>query len=222
MTKMSCVLSLMVPAIGLAKDYPTRSIQMISQVKAGAPAYAFSQIIAGQMGEILGKKIITSAQPGAGGVKAARTVLSKPANGYTLFDGWVAATVISVLERPDAGYTYKDFAPLGKINNMPLTLIVRADAQWKTLPEFIEHARKNPGMSYGCAADRSIPHALAATLFKNEGVKARGISYPGLGAGIKDLLGGTLDFSMANFPIIKVYGDKVRTLAVFPLIGLHH
>lgn len=205
----------MVPAIGMARGYPSRSIQMISQIKAGASAYAFSQIIVDRMGKILGKKIVTTALSGAGGVKAARAVLSKPADGYTLFDAWVAATVISVLERPDAGYTYKDFEPLGKVNNMPLTLMVKSDAPWKTLPEFIEYARKNPGMSYSCAADRSIPHALFATLFKNQGIKARGIPYAGLGAGIKDLLGGTIDFAVGNFPLMKVYGDKVRTLCVF-------
>ena len=43
----------------------------------------------------------------------------------------------------------------------------------------------------------------------------RGIPYPGIGAGIKDLLGGTLDFSVGMFPLIKVYGDKIRTLCVF-------
>ena len=209
------LVALTFPAISMAKTYPSRSIQMISLVKAGAPAYAFSQIITSRMGKILGKKIVITALPGAGGVKAARAVLSKPANGYTLFDGWVAATVISVLERPDAGYTYKDFLPLGKVNHLPLTLIVRADAPWQTLPEFVAYARKNPGMVYSCASDRSIPHALFATFFRDVGVKARGIPYPGLGAGIKDLLGGTLDFSMGNFPIIKIYGDKIRTLAVF-------
>lgn len=212
---MILLMAFVVPSICGAGGFPTRPVQMISLVPPGAPAYTFSQIITQKMSKILGKKIVTSAQPGAGGVKAARAVLSKPADGYTLFDGWVSATVISVLERPDAGYTYKSFAPLGKVNNMPLTLIVRADSPWKTLPEFIEYAKKNPGMSYACGPDRSIPHALAATFFKQQGVKVRGIPYAGLGAGVKDFLGGTVDFAIGNFPIIKLYGKKIRTICVF-------
>ena len=209
------VAALIVPTAVSAGNYPSRTIQLITQIKAGNPAYAFVQVLADRMGKVLGKKIVTNALPGASGVKAARSVLSKPADGYTLFDGWVASTVIAVLERPNAGYTHKNFTPLGRMNTLPLTLIVKGDSPLKNLDDFIAYAKKNPGLSYGCAGDRSIPHALLATFFKDLGIKVRGIPYPGIGAGIKDLLGGTLDFSVGMFPLIKIYGDEIRTLCVF-------
>lgn len=206
---------LILPNGVLAGNYPSRTIQMTTQIKAGNPAYAFLQVLANEMGKVLGQKIVTNALPGASGVKAARSVLAKPADGYNIFDGWVAATVIAVLERPNAGYTYKDFIPLGRMNTLPLTLIVKGDSELKTLDEFVEYAKKNPGMTYACSGDRTIPHALLATFFKDLGIKVRGIPYPGIGAGVKDLLGGTLDFSVGMFPLIKIYGDKIRTLCVF-------
>lgn len=195
--------------------YPNRTIQLITQVPAGNPAYALSQVLAEKMGKILGQKIVVNAQPGASGVKAARYVLSKPADGYTIFDAWVAGTVIAVISRPNAGYTYKSFTPLGRVNLNPITLVVRGDSPVRNPTDFLEWARNNPGLSYACAGDRSIPHGLIASLARQKGLSVKGIPFNGIGAGIKDLLGGTLDFSVGFFPLIERYGDKINTLCVF-------
>jgi tripartite-type tricarboxylate transporter receptor subunit TctC len=198
-----------------AKDYPTRPIQYIFPWKAGIPMYVLGQMLCERMGKILGEKVLISAMPGGSGAKATKHVLSKPADGYTILDAWVAPLIFVVVNRPDIGYTYQDFDHLGGLATMPFTLVVRKDSPWQNLKEFVDYAQKNPGMTYNSAGEVSVPHAVMATFLKEAGIRPRAVPYPGLMAGYKDFLGGTLDFSLGNFAAIKLYGDKIGTLCVF-------
>jgi tripartite-type tricarboxylate transporter receptor subunit TctC len=202
-------------AIG-ARKFPSRTIQVITQLPAGIPAYGLDQLIAERMGKVLGQKMVVNPAKGGGGAVAHRLVLSKPADGYTILDSWVAGLVFAVIgKEKKMGYSYKDYEPLGKVQRYPLTLVVRADAGWNTLEKFLAHARKNPGMTYSCAPDRSVPHGVFAAFLQQAGVKARGVPYGGIGAGFKDLLGGTLDFAVCGYSMIDVFGPKIKTLCAF-------
>ncbi len=199
---------------GFAK-YPTRPIMWLCPWGPENESVAMGRMVAEEMSKILGEKIIVNAMPGGSGAKALKHVLSQPADGYLLLDAWVAPLVFVVLNRPDIGYTYSDFEPIGHISFMPFTLMVRKDSPWKTLDAFVKHARANPGLSYSATGAVSVPHAVMATFLKKAGVRARGVPYPGLAAGFKDFLGGTLDFAIGNFWAKKVYGDRTRTLCAF-------
>jgi len=204
-------------SIGVAKEeaFPTRRIQYIFPWKAGIPMYVLGQMICERLSNVLGKKVTIAAMPGGSGAKSHHHVLSKPADGYTLLDAWVAPLIFVVVNRPDIGYTYKDFEPLGGVTIMPFTLVVRKDQPWETLEEFVQHARKHPGLTYNSAGELSVPHAVMAAFLRNAGIKTRGVPYPGLTAGIKDFLGGTLDFSLGNFAVQRTYEDRIRALCVF-------
>ena len=199
---------------GYAK-YPTRPLMWLCPWGPENESVAMGRMIAEEMSKILGEKIMVNAMPGGSGAKALKHVLSQPADGYLLLDAWVAPLVFVVLNRPDIGYTYRDFEPIGHISFMPFTLVVRKDSPWKNLNEFVKYARANPGLSYNATGAVSVPHAVMATFLKKAGIKARGVPYPGLAGGIKDFLGETLDFTIGNFWVKAVYGDQTRTLAVF-------
>ncbi|MBW1996105.1 MAG: tripartite tricarboxylate transporter substrate binding protein [Deltaproteobacteria bacterium] len=202
---------------GFAQEtkYPTRRIQYIFPWKPGIPMYVMAQMTCEYMSKVLGKKVTISAMPGGSGAKSHHHVLNQPADGYTLLDSWVAPLIFVVLNRPDIGYTYKDFEPIGGMTLNPFTLVVRKDQPFKTLEEFIQYARKNPGLKYNTGGEVTVPHAVMAAFLKKAGIKARGVPYPGVAAGFKDFLGGTLDFSVGVFGVIKTYGDRIRTLCLF-------
>lgn len=200
-----------------ADKYPNRPIQWIVPWGEDNESVAMGRILADAMGEILGVNIVVSAMPGGSGSKALHHVLAQPADGYVLLDGWVAPLIFVVLNRPDIGYTHDDFEAIGHIAFMPFTLVVREDdARFETLDKFVEYGRANPrAMNYNATGAISVPHAVMATFLQKAGVDAKGIPYPGLAAGIKDFLGGTLDFSIGNFWVIKTYGKETKTLCVF-------
>ena len=55
---------------------------------------AMSQVVAKAMGEELGTDMPVISLPGAAGTKAQKTAMGKPADGYTIFDGYVAPLVL--------------------------------------------------------------------------------------------------------------------------------
>lgn len=208
--------SLCLFGVGEKEEWPTRKIQWVFPWKAGIPVYIHAQLTAQYLSEELGVEVNVVAQPGGGGTKAANYVLNQPADGYTLFDAWVAPLVFAGLVRDNIGYTWKDFKPVGGLNLNPWTLVVRKNQPINTLEEFIEYARKNPGMKYNAGGENVVPHAATAWFLKEYGIKARNVPYPGLAAGFPDFLSGTLDFTIAP-PIayMKTYADRMRPLAVF-------
>lgn len=198
-----------------AEEFPTRRIQWVFPWKAGIPVHTHLQLTAEYMSKELGVEITITAMPGGGGTKSANHVLNQPADGYTIYDAWVAPLVFAGLVR-DVGYTYEDFAPVGGLNRNPWTLVVREEQPFNTLEEFIEYARANPGMKYNSGGEYVVPHAAAALFLKEYGIKAIEVTYPGLAAGFPDFLSGVLDFTIAP-PVAyeKTYADQMKPLCVF-------
>lgn len=198
------------------REFPDRPIQYIVPWGPDNESVAMARVIAAEMSEILGVDIVVQAMPGGSGTVGLNHVLQQPADGYTMLDAWVAPLIFAVLNRPDLGYTYEDFAPIGHTTFMPFSLVVRADDdRFRTFDEFVEYGQANPGMRYNATGAISVPHAAMATFLDMAGIEAQGVPYPGLGGGIADLLGGTLDFSLGNPWVVNTYGEETRTLAFF-------
>jgi len=195
--------------------YPSKPIMWLVPWGPENESVTMGRIIGDELGKVLGVEITVNAMPGGSGAKALKHVLSQPADGYLVLDAWVAPLIFVPLNQPDIGYSYKDFIPIGHTTFMPFTLVVRKDSPWGNLEEFVQYARKNPGMKYNATGAVSVPHAVMATFLKKAGIKANGVPYAGLAGGIPDFLGGTLDFTIGNFWVMKVYGDQTRTLCIF-------
>ena len=91
-------------------DFPERTIENIFPWSAGK-ALSVSQIIAKAMGEELGVSLPVVSTPGAAGTKAFKTAMARPADGYTIMDGYVAPLVLQPV-LGNADWTYTDFKPL--------------------------------------------------------------------------------------------------------------
>lgn len=195
-------------------NFPNRQIQNIFPWGPGA-TYATSQYVANAMGERLGVNVTVTSTTGASGVKAAMTVLSKPADGYTIFDGYVAPLILSPLFGK-AEYTFRDFKPLYGVASNAFTIVVKKDDErFPDLKSLVDFALANPGeLSYSAGAEISLPHMSAASLLKNVGAVTRHIPYPDANMGLKDLLAGELDFNVMNSGGYNTYKDEVRILAV--------
>jgi len=208
---------LLIPGIqsSAAEKYPTKPIMWLCPWGPENESVTMGRIISEEMGKILDVKITVNAMPGGSGAKALKHVLAQPADGYLILDAWVAPLIFAVLNRPDIGYDYNDFVPIGHTTFMPFTLVVRKDSPWQTLDDFVKYAREHPGLKYNATGAISVPHAVMATFLKKAGIRANGVPYAGLAGGIPDFLGGTLDFTIGNFWVMKVYGDQTRTLCIF-------
>ncbi|MCG8509953.1 MAG: tripartite tricarboxylate transporter substrate binding protein [Rhodospirillales bacterium] len=209
----SCVLVAAIAGQAQA-EFPTRQVQVIFPWSPGV-AYAVSQIVADRMGKELGQNMPVSSLTGASGVKAALDVLNSPANGYKIFDGYVAPILFSPL-LGKTPFQCEDFEPLYGVGSNGFAIGVRKDDdRFPDLPALIDAVKKNPGkLRYSGAADISIPHMVAALMLKNANAPARPVPYNDTGEGWKDFLSGELDFMVLNSGNYKANKDKIRVLAV--------
>lgn len=201
-------------APALAADFPTRPVQVVFPWAPGV-AYAVSQIVAERMGQELGQSMPVSSVTGASGVKAALDVMNSPANGYKVFDGYVAPILFAPL-LGQTPYQCEDFAPLYGVASNGFAIGVRKDDdRFPDLPALIAEIKANPGtLRYSGAADISIPHMVAALMLQNADAPARSIPYNDTGEGWKDFMSGELDFMVLNSGNYAANKDDVRILAV--------
>ena len=201
-------------SVSAMAEFPDRPVQVVFPWSPGV-AFAVSQIVADRMGEELGQSMPVTSLTGASGVKAAMDVISSPANGYKVFDGYVAP-ILFVPLTGDTPYQCEDFTPLYGVASNGFALAVRADDdRFPDLPALIEAIKAEPStLTYSGAADISIPHMVAAMLFQQADAPARAVPYNDTGEAYKDFLSGELDFMVANAGDYKANKDNLRILAV--------
>ncbi len=195
-------------------EFPERNIENIYPWGPGATMSA-SQIIADAMGKELGVNISVVSTPGAAGTKAFRTALEKPADGYTIFDGYVAPLVLQPL-LGNASWTYADFAPLWSATSNSFAIVVRKnDERFRDFPALIAYAKADPGkLRYSPGVTDALPHMVAAKVMQTSDVVAQVVPYPEIDNAVKDLRGGVLDFVVINPGVYTTNKDDVRVLAV--------
>ena len=195
-------------------EFPDRNIENIYPWGPGATMSA-SQIIADAMGQELNVNISVVSTPGGGGAKAFQTAMSKPADGYTIIDGYVAPLVLQPL-LGKASWTYADFKPLWAATSNSFAIAVRKDDdRFADFPGLIDYARKNPGeLRYSSGVTEALPHMVIAKVMQTSDVVGQVVPYPEIDNAVKDMRGGILDFIVINPGVYATNKDDVRILAV--------
>jgi tripartite-type tricarboxylate transporter receptor subunit TctC len=170
----------MLPHLARAQAYPSRPIRFVLAFGAGGVADITARIAADKLGEKLGQRIVVENQPGPGGIAAARSVTSAPADGHTL--GLVTnGTAISVGAYNSLPFDpIKDFAPISLLGSFGLVFAANAQSPFKTVADFIKTAREQPGKLNVGTINVGGTQNLAAELFKSSaGVDFQIIPYRG-------------------------------------------
>ena len=179
-------------------EFPERTIEVIHPWGPGN-AMAMSQIIAEAMAEELGVAMPVISTPGAAGTKAQITAMERPADGYTIFDGYVAPLVLQPV-LGNADWTYSDFTPLHAAVSNAFAIGGRPDeTRWSNFEEMMEYGAANPGeLRYSSGSRNNLPHMVIAKVLQSYGVVAQNVPYTQDGNAVKDLKSGVLDFAFVN------------------------
>lgn len=193
-------------------DFPERKIQNIFPWAPGTVAHGVSQMIAEGMSERLGQPLPVVATPGAGGVKAFNTALAAPADGYTIFDGYVAPLVIApMFDRVEWGCD--DFTPLWSATSNAFAIAISPDEERFTdFPSFIAYLKANPGGTAYNGNGLSLPHMVAAKVMQTFDLVSRPVPYDDIEQGMKDLRSGVLDWIVVNPGVYKANKDNLKIL----------
>ena len=202
------------PAI--AQQYPSKRVRLILPLPAGSATDTVARIVAQPMAQALGQQIVVDNKPGADGAIAAAEVLRAAPDGYTLFFATNSPLAAVPAMRKTPPYDpIADFAPVGFVGRYLHVVLVHPDVPAKTLGEFFNYARANPGkLTYGSGATFQL--ISAANLLKSAGINMLNVPYKGEPAALVDLIAGSLQFIVAtqstSLPFVKE--GKLRALAI--------
>jgi tripartite-type tricarboxylate transporter receptor subunit TctC len=200
-----------------AQAYPTRPVRVIVTVAAGGGADITARLMGQWLSERLGQQFIIDNRPGAAGNIGTEAVVRVPADGYTLLLVGPARAINATLYDKLNFNFIRDIAPVASIMRQPLVMEVNPLVPARTIPEFIDYARANPGkINMASSGSGSGPH-MAGELFKMlTGVNLVHVPYRGSGPALGDLLGGQVQvmFDGAASSIEYIRAGKLRALAV--------
>src|SRR5438132_11369066 len=127
----------------LAQQYPTKTITMLVPYAAGGPTDTVARVIAQAMGKPLGQTIIVENRPSAGGILAPEQVKNSRPDGYTILIHHIGMATVPSLYRQLRFNPIEDFEPIGLINDVPTTLITRANFPAKEFKESLGYIKSN-------------------------------------------------------------------------------
>jgi len=205
------------PRLAFAQSFPAKPIRYIVPVAAGGGNDMIARVVGERWGRALGQAFVIENLGGGGGVLASQTTAHAAADGYTLMQGYVATHGTNPATRKVPYDAVKDFTPIGMIGATPNVLAVTSSLPVKTVAEFVDYVKKNPGkVNYGSAGQGSLTH-LTMELFKIEtGTEMTHVPYRGIAPAINDVLGGQ---TQAMFPglaaaLPHLRSGRMRALAV--------
>jgi len=202
-----------------SQSFPAgKPITIIVPYAAGGTTDTGARLLAPRLEEELSTKVIVTNKPGAASQLALTGLVSSAPDGYTLSYA-VLPTVITHYADPgrDAPYARKDFQPVALHHLTPAVLAVQVSSPYKTLKDFVEAARANPGkLTVSDSGLMANPHMSVLMLEKAAGVRLGSVHFDGgapsvtalLGGHVTALAGGTSD------AVAHVKSGKFRVLGV--------
>src|SRR3982074_432342 len=124
--------------------YPDKAVRIVLPFAAGGVADITARIVAEKLGDRLGQRFYVENQPGAGGIAAARTVISSPPDGHTLalLSNGTAISVSLFKKLPFD--PLRDFEPVSSLGFFYFVFCTGATSEYKTLGDFIAAAKARP------------------------------------------------------------------------------
>jgi tripartite-type tricarboxylate transporter receptor subunit TctC len=208
---------LLIAAAHAQDTFPSRVIRIVPFGTGGGPIDTIARIYADKLRERWGQPVIVEAKPGASGIPAADAVAKAEPDGHTILVTLPLTHINNAILQPKLPYgPVKDFAPLSQLATGGPMLIVRADAPYNDLREFVEYARKHPGMTYGTWGNGSTAHLFGALLQRQAGVDLVHVPYKSEAAAHTDMLGKVLDFAWANPATARAQtqAGKIKVLGI--------
>ena len=200
-----------------AADYPNRAVTIIAPVSAGGGLDLVARTVAERLTKALGQSFIVDNQSGGGGSIAAQKVARAAPDGYTLMLSYVGTHGTNPAVRKLPYDAIKDFTPIAMVGGTPNVLAIYSGLPIKTLKEFVQYAKDNPGkMNYGSAGQGTLTHLSMEQLKQQAGFESTHVPYRGIAPAFTDIFGGQTISMMpglaAALPHIKT--GKVRPIAV--------
>ncbi len=197
--------------------YPERPITFVVPFGAGSGTDKLARVLAEEVSKKVGQTVVVENKGGASGFIAAQDVARAKPDGYRIFvTSNTTHASNSALFKKLPYDPVKDFAPVSKLGNIPLVLVVNPQSiPSKTVPEFIDYLKQNPDKVFFGSGSTSA--RIGGELFKIlTGTKISNVDYKSNPQAVVDTVGGQIQMMIADasttLPLARE--GKLRALAV--------
>lgn len=208
-----------IPAIARAQSaWPNQPIKLVTASAASGNAYIVAQVVASELEKRLSQRIILEAVPQNSGMTATETISNAAPDGYSLLVGTSSQLVFNMATfDPMPVDLTKTLRGVALINAVPLILCVKADNPAKTMTEYVDYLKANPGkVQYGSGPLGTTTHIAGMLWAKAAGVDVGHVPYKAGSEAMQDVIAGRLGhlFDVAVTAIPQLQSGAVRGLAI--------
>jgi tripartite-type tricarboxylate transporter receptor subunit TctC len=197
--------------------WPDRPVRIVVPYAPLTRADVIARLVASRLAEAWGQHVVIENHKGAGGTIAAEVVAQAEPDGYTLLLASLDFAVSRFLYRSPGYDPVADFAPVSLLCSYPDIMVVPESAPVRTVQEFIDHARYNPGrITFASWSLGTSAHLASELLARMAHIEMRHIPYLGPAPAYNDVISGRVDvmFGPANSALLLMRNGRLRGLAV--------
>ena len=208
----------LLPCAALAQaTYPSKTITLVVPAAPGGTTDLTARLLGDPLSKILGQPVIVDNKPGGNGNIGTVAVARAPADGHTLLVQYSGYHVGNPWLQANVPWKGSDFAPVALAIRAPQVVVVPVSLPVKTLKEFVDYAKKNPGkVNYASSGNGSIQHIAGEMLNQAGGIDMTHVPYKGSGQVYADLISNQVQTHITSVPsaMPHIQGGKLRALAV--------
>jgi tripartite-type tricarboxylate transporter receptor subunit TctC len=215
----SCVLSLSFAAAvntAQAEEWPARPVKVVVPYGPGGVADVFGRMTAERLSKVLGVPFVVESRGGAAGAIGTEYVVRSPPDGYTLyFAGGAQFSVLPLMHKLPYD-PLKDLVPVSMVTLNGMAFAVNNDLPVRSVREFIDYARANPGkINYGATGLGASSHLAPAAFAARAHLDLVVVPYTATPPSIVALINGTIQLFFGNVSdvLASTEGGKARLLA---------
>ena len=200
-----------------AADYPTRPIRFLVAYSPGGATDIIARLIGQRLSERLGQQFVIENKPGAGNNIGTEAAVNAEPDGYTVLLVNPANYINTSLYANLKFNFVNDIAPVASFNRVPNVMTVNKEVPAKTVAEFIDYVRKNPGkINMASSGNGTSVHLSGEMFMAMTGCQMQHVPYRGAAPAITDLLGGQVQVIFDNMPSIiqHIRSGALRALGV--------
>jgi len=200
-----------------ADDYPSHPVRWLVGYPPGGSTDICARLIGQYLSEHLHQQFAIDNRPGAGNNLATEMAAHSPPDGYTVFLVNPANAINATLYKNLSFNFIDDMTPVAGFIRVPNIMEVNSDVPAKTVKEFIDYAKANPGkVNMASSGIGTSVHLSGALFMMMTGVNMVHVPYRGAGPALTDMLAGQVQVMFDNMPssIGHIRGGRLRALAV--------
>lgn len=206
------------PSTALAQqDYPNKPVKWIVPYPPAGTTDVLARMVAQWLTEKMGQPFVVENRPGAGNNIGTEAVIKSPPDGYTMLLVNPANGINATLYKNLNFNFIRDIAPVAGLVRTPNVMEVTNSLPVKTVKEFIDYCKANPGKINMASSGGGTSVHLSGELFKfMTGCDMVHVPYKGAGPALVDLIGGQVHVLFDNLPssIGHIRGGRLRALGV--------